>query len=563
MRFGDIPVDAAEGAILAHAHRDGGVNFAKGRRLSAEDVARLKAAGVRVVVAATLDPDDVHEDEAARAVARAAGGDGLTATAPFTGRANLFARAAGVLVVDTARIDALNALDESITIATLPAYVAVTPKQMVATIKVIPFAAPRTALDAALAIADGPAMVSVAPFRPLKAGLVQTRLPGTRDKVLDKAVETTRARMAGIGGALHGERRVAHDADAIAAALKELRAAGCDLFLIAGASAIVDRRDTVPAGIERAGGRVVHFGMPVDPGNLLLMGAFDGCHAIGLPGCAKSPKFNGFDQVLQRLAAGLQVGRREVMAMGVGGLLAETAARGVPRAGGDAVEVEPEAAPHAPRIAALVLAAGRSSRMGGPNKLLADIDGRPMVARMVEAALRSQAVSVTVVLGHMAPEVRAAVASLGAVAADVRFVENPDFAQGLSTSLKVGVASLGADIDGALMCLGDMPAVSSAQLDRLVAAFNPVEGRAICVPTVGGKRGNPVLWDKRFFVEMGAIAGDTGARHLIGEHADLVCEVEMSGPGMDDGVLIDLDTPEALAAFRARPKTAAPAGSAA
>ncbi|MBX3500905.1 MAG: molybdopterin-binding/glycosyltransferase family 2 protein [Alphaproteobacteria bacterium] len=551
MQFGEIAIDEAAGAILAHAHREGRINFAKGRRLSELDVAALKAAGVRQVIGAKLAPDDVHEDEAARVIAEAVMGNGLTATAPFTGRANLFAVAPGVVVADQARLDALNDIDESITIATLPAYATAEAKQMVATIKIIPFAVPRASLDRALAVVrQGGAMVSVAPFRAMKAGLVQTSLPGTRAKVLDKTSETTRARMAGLGGALAGERRVGHHEGEIADALKELAAEGCDLFLIAGASAIVDRRDVVPVGIEKAGGRITHFGMPVDPGNLLLMGELDGKPAIGLPGCAKSPKFNGFDMVLQRLAADLPVRRSEIVRMGAGGLLEETTMRGVARSG-EAGEGKSEAQ-RAPRIAALILAAGRSSRMGPSNKLLAQIDGAPMVARVVRAAMMSHAVSATVVLGHMADEVRQAVASLGDIARNVRFVENPDYAQGLSTSLKVGIGTLPDDVDGALVLLGDMPAVTPPQLNKLIAAFNPVEGRSICVPTVAGKRGNPVLWGKRFFAEMGHVSGDTGARHLIGEHADQVCEVPMDGETSPDGVLVDLDTPEALAAFQAR-----------
>lgn len=551
MEFGEIGIDEAAGAILAHAHREGRINFAKGRRLSELDVAALKAAGVQRVIAAKLAPDDVHEDEAARTIAEAVMGGGLTATAPFTGRANLFAAAPGVVVADQARLDALNEIDESITVATLPAYAAASAKQMVATIKIIPFAVSRAAVDRALAvIVQGGPMVSVAPFRAMKAGLVQTSLPGTRGKALDKTSETTRARMVGLGGTLAGERRVQHDEDEIADALKELAAEGCDLFLIAGASAIVDRRDTVPAGIEKAGGRVTHFGMPVDPGNLLLMGELDGKPAIGLPGCAKSPKFNGFDMVLQRLAADLPVRRSEIVRMGAGGLLEETTMRGVARSG---EEGEGKGgAQRAPRIAALILAAGRSSRMGPSNKLLAEIDGAPMVARVVRAAMMSHAVSATVVLGHMADDVGQAVASLGDMARNVRFVTNPDYAHGLSTSLKVGVAALPDDVDGALVLLGDMPAVTPAQLNKLIAAFNPVEGRSICVPTVEGKRGNPVLWARRFFAEMGNVSGDTGARHMIGEHADQVCEVPMDGESSSDGVLVDLDTPEALAAFRAR-----------
>ena len=186
--------------------------------------------------------------------------------------------------------------------------------------------------------------------------------------------------------------------------------------------------------------------------------------------------------------------------------------------------------------------------MGGPNKLLADVNGAPLVVHAVKAALASQAVEVVVVLGHMADQVRAAIEQAVPASAKLRFVTNPDFVDGLSTSVRTGVAALGKDIDAAIVQLGDMPGVNSALLDRLMAAFSPVEGRSICVPAVVGKRGNPVLWDRRFFPEIAKVSGDTGARHLIGEHADLVCEVEMTG----EAAVTDIDTPEALAAWRAR-----------
>ena len=545
MRFGDTPIDEAKGAILAHSWRADGVNFAKGRVLSGDDVAKLKAAGVSSIVAARLDPDDMHEDEAAATLAKTLAGEGIEVTAPFTGRCNHFAREAGLAVIDHGRIDALNELDEAVTVATLPPFARVSPRQMVATVKIIPYAAPRTAVGRAIEVArsGNRPLVSVAPFKAMKAGLVQTRLPGTRDKVLDKAVSTTGKRLTSLGSTLAGERRCAHDAAEIAEALKELKGEGCDIFLVAGASAIVDRHDVIPSGIEQAGGKVIHFGMPVDPGNLLLTGEFAGKPVLGLPGCAKSPKYNGFDMVLERLAAGLPVGRAEIVRMGAGGLLAEIASRPQPRD-----DENDEAGPQqAPRVAVLVLAAGRSTRMGGPNKLLADANGEPLVVHAVKAALASQAVEVVVVLGHMAAEVKAAILS-GVPQARVRFVTNPDFAEGLSTSVRTGIAALGNEIDAAIVQLGDMPGVNSALLDRLMAAFSPVEGRSICVPTVGGKRGNPVLWDRRFFAEIAKVSGDTGAKHLIGEHADLVCEVEMTG----EAAITDIDTPEALAAWRAR-----------
>ncbi len=547
MRFGDTPIDEAAGAILGHSWRSGGINFSKGRRLSADDVGKLKAAGVATVVAARLDADDVHEDEAAATVAKALAGEGIEVTAPFTGRCNHFARGSGLAVVDHARIDALNELDESVTVATLPPFARVEPRQMVATVKIIPYGAPKSAVARAVEVAHSAnrPLISVAPFRAMRAGLVQTRLPGTRDKVLDKALGTTTKRLTSLGSMLSGERRVTHDAAAIAGALKELKAEGCDLFLIAGASAIVDRHDVVPLGIAEAGGTVHHFGMPVDPGNLLLTAELDGKPVLGLPGCAKSPKYNGFDMVLERLAAGLTVGRAEIVRMGAGGLLAEIASRPQPR---DDEPSEGEGPQQAPRVAVLVLAAGRSTRMGGPNKMLADANGAPLVVHAVKAALESQAVEIVVVLGHMADQVRAGIENAIPGRSRLRFVTNPDFVDGLSTSVRTGIGALSSNVDAAIVQLGDMPGVGAGLLNRLIAAFSPVEGRAICVPTVGGKRGNPVLWARRFFPEMATLSGDSGAKHLIGEHADLVCEVEMTG----EAAITDIDTPEALKAWRER-----------
>ena len=258
---------------------------------------------------------------------------------------------------------------------------------------------------------------------------------------------------------------------------------------------------------------------------------------VGLPGCARSPKLNGFDWVLQRLLADVAVGRADIVRMGAGGLLKEIVTRPQPREGGAPLPVAPRAA----KIAAVVLAAGQSRRMGR-NKLLEPVDGRPMITHSVDTVLASSGRPVIVVLGHQAEAVRAALAGR-----PVQFVENPDYAEGLSTSLRRGIAALPEDGDGALVCLGDMPLVKAQHLDKMIAGFNPVEGRAIVVLTSGGKRGNPVLWAARFFPAMKAVAGDVGAKHLIGEHADLVCEV----PFEHSAVLVDIDTPQALAALRA------------
>jgi molybdenum cofactor cytidylyltransferase len=458
----------------------------------------------------------------------------------------LHAETGGVLVFDRERVDRLNLVDEAITLGTLPPFSVVEPRQMVATVKIIPFAAPEMAVKHCVkaAIGEGP-LLRVAPFRALSVGLVQTRLPGLKESILDKTREVTLGRLSALGCKLVGEMRCAHVTAELASTIGEAVTHGIDLLLIHGASAILDRRDVIPAAIEAAGGRVDHFGMPVDPGNLLLLGHVDDRVVLGLPGCARSPKVNGFDWVLERLVAGLPVGPEEIMRMGSGGLLAEIPSRPLPRAEAKPPSEKAKERPPGPRIGALLLAAGQSRRMGGPNKLLAEIDGVPMVARVARRLLASRARPIVAVLGNRADEVDGALGRL-----PVERVRNPDFAAGLSTSLKCGLAALPADLDGVLVCLGDMPLVSGRHLDRLIAAFNPLEGRAIVVPTRRGKRGNPVLWAKRFFSEMAQIAGDVGARHLIGEHAELVAEVEMD----DDAILVDIDTPEALATVQARAK---------
>jgi molybdenum cofactor cytidylyltransferase len=530
MKFGAVPIGEAEGGVAVHSIRTPGFVLKKGTLLGKDEVAALANAGIGEIVVARIEAGDVSEDAAAAEIAAAVHSEGVRVDHAFTGRANLFAETGGVLVVDSAGVDRLNEVDESITFATLPAFKPVVAGEMVATVKIIPFAVPAAQRDAALAVARQCApLLRVAPYRIRTVGVVSTLLPGLAPKVIEKTLKVTRDRIAPAGATVIGERRVAHEQGALAGAIKALLQAGAELVIVFGASAIADRRDVIPAAIEAIGGRIEQFGMPVDPGNLLLIGSAGERPVIGAPGCARSPKENGFDWVLMRLLAGLAVPRKAITGMGVGGLLMEIVTRPQPRA-----ESTP---PHPRRIAAVVLAAGRSMRMRGPNKLLAEIARRPLVRIAVEAALASRASPVIVVTGHQRKEIEQTLQGLA-----VRLVHNPDFAQGLGTSLKSGIAAVPAEADGAIVCLGDMPRVDAALLDRLVAAFDPDSGALVVVPTFEGKRGNPVLWSRRFFPDLLAIEGDVGARHLIGRFGEAVAEIPVEG----SAAFVDVDTPEAL-----------------
>ena len=538
MKFGAMPASEAEGAILAHGLKAEDRVFKKGRVLDRRDVDHLLAAGIAEVIAARLEEGDVGEDEAARKIAKAVTGPGVSAGRPFTGRVNLFARDRGVAVVAADGVKRLNAVDEAVTLATVAPYSVVAAKQMVATVKIIPFAVAGEVLARCVACARAEqGRLRIAPFAPHAVGLVQTTLPGTRSSVLDKTAAVTRGRLEGLGSHLEAEIRCPHAVEDLCRALESLAARRCAPILVVGASAITDRRDVIPAAIERAGGRVEHLGMPVDPGNLLLLGADSrGVGVIGLPGCARSPKLNGIDWVLQRLLAGLDVAGDDLAAMGAGGLLSEIAARPQPRAAADG-EPRNRRRRSKPRVAAIILAAGRSSRMQGVNKMLAAIDGKPMVARVADAVLASKARPVIVVVGHEADRVQAALQER-----ELAIVGNPDFESGLSASLGRGLSALPDGIDGALVCLGDMPRIGADAIDRLIGAFDPDGRSTICVPTYRGKQGNPVLWARRFFPEIMEITGDVGARHLIGAYADQVRQVEMP----TDDVLFDVDTPGGL-----------------
>jgi molybdenum cofactor cytidylyltransferase len=539
MIFADIPARDAEGAILAHSQQVGERTFKKGIKLTPEHVRALVEAGVETVVAARLEPGDLNEDLGARRVADACAGDGVSVSTAATGRVNLFAEADGVAVFDRERLDAVNLVSEEITLAAVHPYDRVERGQLIATVKVIPLGVAEATAEAAAdaARAGGAPLIRVAAFTKRACGLVQTTLPGTREKVLAKTTEAVTARVEGLHGRLVAETRAHHDAAAVAHALAELKGQGAELILILGASATTDRRDVIPAGIEAAGGRVRHYGMPVDPGQLLVLAELDGVPVLALPGSARSPRVGGNDWVLWRLMAGLEVTRDDIMRMGAGGLLKEIPTRPLPRAA--AAPERPPQGGAPPRIAALVLAAGQSGRMGGRNKLLQEVDGQPLLLHAVDAAAGSRARPVVVVTGHAPAEVTALLPDR-----DIQTVHNPAYASGMASSLRAGLSALPGDVDGVVVLLGDMPGVDADTVDRLIDAFDPDRGAAIVAAASQGRRGNPVLLARRFFPEVREIEGDQGAKPILQAYPDQIRLVECGA------AFTDLDTPEALDAYR-------------
>jgi molybdenum cofactor cytidylyltransferase len=523
MRFGLQPLNKCTGAILAHGLSLPGTRLRKGHVLSADDVALCAAQGIEALTVAVLETGDVSEDIAAAKLAAALCGADMRIGNSSTGRANLYATADGVLAYDVAALQAFNRLDEGMTLALLQLSTVVRRGQMIGTVKIIPFALP-TQLIAKGIEATKTINIFVHVIRAKTAVLLQTTLADTKTSVLAKSVDVTRARLEALGATFEDAGTVPHDTNLLADRLRALQA---DMILIVGASAIADRADIIPASIIAAGGSVSRFGMPVDPGNLLCLGQLGAAHVIGLPGCARSPKRNGFDMVLERLCAGLAVRSDDIAAMGQGGLLEDVAERALPRTRLD------QHLP-APRIGAILLAAGRSSRMGEANKLLLPTSAGPLVARAAQAAKAAGITEIIAVLGHQAEAVGAALA--GHV---TQMIFNPDFASGMASSIRAGLAAAPADWDGVFILLGDMPLVQAASLRQLMAAFAPAQGRDIIVPMVAGQRANPILWARRYWPQLLNTKGDMGGRvHLLAA-GDAVCEVMLE----DCGLLSDVDDP--------------------
>jgi molybdenum cofactor cytidylyltransferase len=422
MKFGAVPLARAEGGILAHAHHLPGAVLRKGVTLGRRELDALRAAGIEEVVVARLEADDVGENDAAQAVAAAAAGPSITVGRAATGRCNLTASVDGLVRLDTARVDAVNAVHEGMTLACLAPCQRVVRGELVGTVKVIPFAVPRAVVQECSAIAAQRPLLAVAPFQHRRCALILTRLPGTADEALGRATEALAARLTARGSTLDSVRTVAHRSDDVRRAVEDALAEGWSPVFLLGASAIVDRADVIPAAVEAAGGTIARFGIPVDPGNLLLLARHGDIPIVGMPGCARSPRESGFDRVLDMLLADVPLDSAALAGWGIGGLMKEILSRRQPREG-------LARRPTERRVGTVVLAAGASRRMQGGNKLLEEVDGVPMVARVVETAQAAGTVPVVVVTGHDHAAVEAALAGRS-----VRWATNPSWAEGMGTS---------------------------------------------------------------------------------------------------------------------------------
>ena len=559
MEFGPVSLDAAEGAILAHSLPLPEGRLRKGRLLNSQDIAQLRQAGFIQVTVARLGPHDVGEDAAAARLAKLIASAAIKTGEAVTGRVNFTVPALGLARLDRQLLAAFNALDEGLTLASVQHNQLLGPGQMLATLKIIPFALPQRVIEAAETLLKQGKLLEFQPLASCKAALIQTRVSATQMAVLTATEKVTRARLEALGSHLTDSHVTGHAVEEVAAAIQAALANKAELVLICGGSAVMDRRDVVPSAIEAAGGQLDRLGLPVDPGNLLLLGRVGSVPVIGMPGCARSPRLNGFDWVLHLLLAGLPADTEEIAAMAHGGLLMEIASRPLPR------RLARTRKPAGGQMRAMLLAAGLSSRMGEQNKMLAELDGIALVRHAAEALAGAGLSDIIVVTGPQPEAIAAVLEDL-----PVRLVPNPDFASGQASSIRAGLAALEAggptdgptggptdgQADAVLVALGDMPFVTAELVAALIAAHQSLADSQsrITLPSFEGRRGNPVIWGRSFFEELASLEGDTGGRALLAHYPAALNALGWPDPSIHQ----DIDTAAELAAAKAQLDKARP-----
>jgi molybdenum cofactor cytidylyltransferase len=328
MKFGPMPLDEAEGKILAHhiASPDGHLAFHKGKPLAAGDIAKLRELGQKCVFAVKLEPGDLDENQAADRVARIVCGENLSLSMTHVGRTNLQAQSLGILHIDKKRLDRINMI-EGITLATLLNYSVVRPRQTVATVKVVPFAVPEQSVNQAEHIGQesGP-VLSLTPLPSKSVALLLTGSSNARQRVVKSFVSPLQNRVEALGSCMKAPHFVSVDADdlgvsALTDAIQMALGEGTDIILLAGETAIMDIHDLAPMVLAGMGGEITCFGAPVDPGNLLMVAYLGKVPVLGAPGCARSLKPNVIDWILPRLLAGERLTRGDISSLGHGGLL--------------------------------------------------------------------------------------------------------------------------------------------------------------------------------------------------------------------------------------------------
>ena len=524
------------GLVLAQTYNLTSKTISKGTFITDEILDYFKMGNVQTILCAVPEEGDIHEDEAAEAISNAIDKNQIYAEKASTGRVNFKSQSLCLVRYERALIREVNLVDESIAFSIVEHNQLIAKNDLIATLKIIPFFTKKKYVDQVIKILARNELYKIHTLKKKEVALIQTCFEWQKKSIFTATSNVTRARLEALECPLKKETLIPHDYKSLCLEIESSIDNGAQLLLISGASAITDRSDYIPKAILSVGGEIIQFGLAVDPGNLLLIGQVGSTTIIGMPGCARSPKLNGFDWVLQLLIANIPINKEELADMGAGGLLMEIASRPLPRALAKSVKKRKK------KIMGVILAAGNSTRMGKDNKLLKNIGGAPLVRNTAIEMLKSDIDSCSIVLGYQSDKVAATIKDL-----NINLILNPLWEEGQASSLKAALNTLDTSYSDLLVMLGDLPGVKSKHINKVIEAHLLTDNRKskITIPSFNGKKGNPVIWGRSFFSDLSNLEGDVGGRALFGQHPAAINLIDMD----DKAVVTDTDTPEDFGKF--------------
>ena len=328
MQFGSVKLDKSEGSILAHSIKLENLNIRKGTILSEKHIIDLSNKGVKTVVVARLENGDIEENKSAIIISKAFTNNSLILSKANTGRINIFSKHDGLLRYNFSSIINFNLIDEGIALSLLAQNSFVKKKQLIGTLKVIPYSLPKKTI---LKFSGFENLIIVKPFKQKKFSLIQTSYSNIKKSFFEKTITETKKRVENLGGSLVDDIICEHNGKELTSKIETIIDKDIDILLISCASAVSDRNDILPKSIMDLGGDIIHFGLPVDPGNLLILASLNNKFLVGMPGCSRSPSLNGLDLILRMLTAEININKQIIASLGVGGLLKDTRLRPFPR----------------------------------------------------------------------------------------------------------------------------------------------------------------------------------------------------------------------------------------
>ena len=328
MQFGSIKLEKSEGSILAHSIKLENLNISKGTLLTENHIMDLRSKGVQSVVVARLENGDIEENKSAIIVSKAFSHNSLIFSKANTGRINIFSKHDGLLIYSVSSLISFNLIDEGIALALLTQNSFVKKKQLIGTLKVIPYSLPKKTI---LKFRRFENLIIIKAVKEKKFSLIQTSHKNMKESLYKKTSIETKKRVENLSCFLLDDTICEHNEKELTSKISSIIKKDIDILLISCASAVSDRNDILPKSIMNLGGNIIHFGLPVDPGNLLILASLNNKLIVGMPGCARSPSLNGLDLILRMLVTDIKIDKKIIASLGVGGLLKDTRLRPFPR----------------------------------------------------------------------------------------------------------------------------------------------------------------------------------------------------------------------------------------